>query len=160
ILDAVATGVVHTSNLFRTRPAAELAEELVSRSFADRVFFCNSGAEANEAAFKFARRWARERGGADKHEIVALRGSFHGRLFGTLAATDRPAYQEPFTPLMPGVRFIPVGDEAAAREAISAERTAAVIVEPVQGEGGVRPLDVEYLCFLRALTEEAGAALI
>lgn len=115
ILDAVATGVVHTSNLFRTRPAAELAEELVSRSFADRVFFCNSGAEANEAAFKFARRWARERGGADKHEIVALRGSFHGRLFGTLAATDRPAYQEPFTPLMPGVRFIPVGDEAAAR---------------------------------------------
>src|SRR5690606_7350169 len=118
------------------------------------------GAEANEAAFKFARRWARERGGAEKHEIVALRGSFHGRLFGSLAATDRPAYQEPFTPLMPGVRFIPPGDEAVAREAITLERTAAVIVEPVQGEGGVRPLDPEYLRFLRALTNEAGAALI
>ena len=160
IAAALTSGVIHTSNLFRTRPAEELAKELVARSFAERVFFCNSGAEANEAAFKFARRWARERGGAEKHEIVALRGSFHGRLFGSLAATDRPAYQEPFTPLMPGVRFIPAGDEAAAREAITPERTAAVIVEPVQGEGGVRPLDPEYLRFLRALTNEAGAALI
>src|SRR5690606_20529904 len=94
------------------------------------------------------------------HAIAALRGSFHGRLFGSLAAPDRPAYQEPFTPLMPGVRFIPPGDEAVAREAITLERTAAVIVEPVQGEGGVRPLDPEYLRFLRALTNEAGAALI
>lgn len=160
IAAALTSGVIHTSNLFRTRPAEELAKELVARSFAERVFFCNSGAEANEAAFKFARRWARERGGAEKHEIVALRGSFHGRLFGSLAATDRPAYQEPFTPLMPGVRFIPPGDEAVAREAITLERTAAVIVEPVQGEGGVRPLDPEYLRFLRALTNEAGAALI
>ncbi|MFS8638698.1 MAG: acetylornithine/succinylornithine family transaminase [Gemmatimonadota bacterium] len=160
IAAALTSGVIHTSNLFRTRPAEDLAKELVARSFAERVFFCNSGAEANEAAFKFARRWARERGGAEKHEIVALRGSFHGRLFGSLAATDRPAYQEPFTPLMPGVRFIPPGDEAVAREAITLERTAAVIVEPVQGEGGVRPLDPEYLRFLRALTNEAGAALI
>jgi len=160
IAAVLTSGVIHTSNLFRTRPAEELAKELVARSFAERVFFCNSGAEANEAAFKFARRWARERGGAEKHEIVALRGSFHGRLFGSLAATDRPAYQEPFTPLMPGVRFIPAGDEAAAREAITPERTAAVIVEPVQGEGGVRPIDPEYLRFLRALTNEAGAALI
>lgn len=160
IAAALTSGVIHTSNLFRTRPAEDLAKELVARSFAERVFFCNSGAEANEAAFKFARRWARERGGAEKHEIVALRGSFHGRLFGSLAATDRPAYQEPFTPLMPGVRFIPAGDEAAAREAITPERTAAVIIEPVQGEGGVRPLDPEYLRFLRALTEEAGVALI
>ena len=160
IAAVLTSGVIHTSNLFRTRPAEELAKELVARSFAERVFFCNSGAEANEAAFKFARRWARERGGAEKHEIVALRGSFHGRLFGSLAATDRPAYQEPFTPLMPGVRFIPAGDEAAAREAITPERTAAVIVEPVQGEGGVRPIDPQYLRFLRALTNEAGAALI
>lgn len=155
-----ASGLLHASNLFRTAPAAELARELVARSFADKVFFCNSGGEANEAAFKFARRWAGAAGGAAKHEIVALHGSFHGRLFGSLAATDRPAYQEPFRPLMPGVRFIPVGDEAAARAAISAERTAAVIAEPVQGEGGVHPIPAEYLQLLRELTTQAGAAFI
>ncbi|HEX7119675.1 MAG TPA: acetylornithine/succinylornithine family transaminase [Longimicrobiales bacterium] len=158
--DALASGLIHASNLFRTLPAEALAAELVARSFAERVFFCNSGAEANEAAFKFARRWARERGGAGKHEVVAVHGSFHGRLFGSLAATDRPAYREPFTPLMPGVRFVEPGDEAAAREAIRPESTAAVIVEPVQGEGGVRPLDAAYLRRLRALADEAGAALI
>src|SRR5512141_1544161 len=84
----VASGLVHVSNLFRTRPAAELAAELVRLSFADRVFFCNSGAEANEGAFKFARKWARQHGGPGKHEIVALSNGFHGRLFGSLAATD------------------------------------------------------------------------
>lgn len=155
-----ASGLLHASNLFRTAPAAELARELASRSFASKVFFCNSGAEANEAAFKFARRWAGAAGGEAKHEIVALHGSFHGRLFGSLAATDRPAYQQPFRPLMPGVRFIAVGDEAAARAAISTERTAAVIAEPVQGEGGVHPIPVEYLQLLRELTAQAGAALI
>src|SRR5690606_18783906 len=86
IRTALSTGLIHTSNLFRTGPAEALAGELVRRSFADRVFFCNSGAEANEAAFKFARRWARGLGGSMKHEIVALQGSFHGRLFGSLAA--------------------------------------------------------------------------
>ncbi|HEY8483553.1 MAG TPA: acetylornithine/succinylornithine family transaminase [Longimicrobiales bacterium] len=160
IREALTAGVLHTSNLFRTRPAEALAAELVRLSFADRVFFCNSGAEANEGAFKFARRWARTQGGPQKHEIVALRGSFHGRLFGSLAATDRPKYQEPFEPLMPGVRFIPVGDEAAARAAISPERTAAVIVEPIQGEGEVRPVDEGFLRTLRALADEANAALI
>ena len=160
IAEALKDGLIHTSNLFRTRPAERLASALVERSFADRVFFCNSGAEANEAAFKFARRWARERGGDAKHEIVALKGSFHGRLFGALAATDRPGYRAPFEPLMPGVRFIEPGDEAAARAAISADRTAAVIAEPIQGEGGVRPLDPEYVALLRELTERAGAALI
>lgn len=157
IRGALETGLIHTSNLFRTRPAEALADALVSRSFADRVFFCNSGAEANEAAFKFARRWA---GGGAKHEIVALRGSFHGRLFGSLAATDRPGYQEPFVPLMPGVRFIAPGDESGARALISRERTAAVVVEPVQGEGGVRPIDPAYLRLLRDLADEAEAALI
>ncbi len=157
---AVSSGIIHLSNLYRTRPAAELAAELVARSFADRVFFCNSGAEANEAAFKFARRWARARGGEARHEIVALRGAFHGRLFGSLAATDRPGYQAPFAPLMPGVRFIEVGDEAGARAAVSAERTAAIIAEPVQGEGGIHPLPDAWLAFLRALADEAGAALI
>jgi predicted acetylornithine/succinylornithine family transaminase len=160
IAAAVETGLIHTSNLYRTRPAAELAAELVRLSFADAVFFCNSGAEANEGAFKFARRWARQVGGPDKVEIVALQGSFHGRLFGSLAATDRPAYREPFEPLMPGVRFVPVGDVDAARAAISRDRTAAIIAEPVQGEGGVRPLDASYLRALRALADEAEALLI
>jgi predicted acetylornithine/succinylornithine family transaminase len=157
---ALATGLVHTSNLYRTTPAVALAEELTRLSFADRVFFCNSGAEANEAAFKFARRWARTAGGAGKHEIVALRNAFHGRLFGALAATDRRAMQEPFEPLMPGVRFIEAGDVHGARSVISAERTAAIIVEPVQGEGGVKPLDPAFLQALRELADQAGALLI
>ncbi|HEX7091495.1 MAG TPA: acetylornithine transaminase [Longimicrobiales bacterium] len=160
IAAAAETGLIHTSNLYRTRPAADLAAELVRLSFADAVFFCNSGAEANEAAFKFARRWARESGARDKIEIVALEGSFHGRLFGSLAATDRPAFRAPFEPLMPGVRFVPAGDVDAARAAISRERTAAIIAEPVQGEGGVRPLDASYLRALRTLADEADALLI
>jgi acetylornithine/N-succinyldiaminopimelate aminotransferase len=157
---ALDAGLIHTSNLFRTEAAAKLANVLVDVSFADRVFFCNSGAEANEAAFKFARRWGRAMGGAAKHEIVALRGAFHGRLFGALAATDRRAMQEPFEPLMPGVRFIDIGDMASARHAITAERTAAIIVEPVQGEGGVRPLPAELLAELRGLADAAGALMI
>src|SRR5262245_50302322 len=104
--EAMSTGLLHTSNLYRTAPGEQLAEWLVGHSFADRVFFCNSGAEANEGAFKFARRWARAEGGQAKHEIIALRGSFHGRMPGTLAATDRPAYRLPFRPLMGGVSIV------------------------------------------------------
>lgn len=154
------TGLVHLSNLYRTAPAELLARALAEHSFADRVFFSNSGAEANEAAFKFARRYAREVSGGAKHEIVALRGAFHGRLFGALAATDRPSMQEPFEPLMPGVRFVEPGDVAGARAAISRARTAAIIAEPVQGEGGVRPLTAEYLRTLRELADAADALLI
>ena len=156
----LATGLVHTSNLYRTAPGEALAQELVALSFADRVFFSNSGAEANEAAFKFARRYARSVGGAAKHGIVALRGAFHGRLFGALAATDRPSMQAPFEPLMPGVTFIEPYDLAAATAAITSARTAAVIVEPVQGEGGVQPLEPQYLAALRELADAAGALLI
>jgi len=159
--EALETGLVHTSNLFHTRPAAELAEWLVEHSFADRVFFCNSGAEANEGAFKFARRWAGEQGGGEhKTEIVSFRGSFHGRTMGALAATDRPAYQAPFKPLMPGVRFGIVGDTAEADRLIVPEKTAAVIVEPLQAEGGVLPVPPAFLKALRYLCDEAGALLI
>lgn len=157
---ALETGVVHTSNLFRTAPAADLAAWLVENSFADRVFFCNSGAEANEGAFKFARRWARERATPEKHEIVAFRGSFHGRTFGALAATDRPAYQDPFQPLMPGVRFCEVGDLDGLRASVSRDRTAAVIVEPLQAEGGVLPLPEGFLAEVRALCDERDVLLI
>ena len=151
---ALSTGLIHVSNLYRTEPGERLAEELVARSFADRVFFCNSGAEANEAAFKFARKWS------GKTEIVAFSGAFHGRLFASLAATDRPEYRKPFEPLVPGIRIVPLGDWAAVYHAVSASRTASVIVEPVQGEGGVRPLDAEWLGFLRELCDSRGVALI
>jgi predicted acetylornithine/succinylornithine family transaminase len=157
---AVATGLLHTSNLYRNHPAQKLAQLLTERSFADKVFFSNSGGEANEAAFKFARRYAREIGGGDKHEIVALKGSFHGRLFGSLAATDRPSFRAPFEPLMPGVRFVVPGDFDGATATISKERTAAIIAEPVQGEGGIRPLDTDYVKHLRALADANDAVLI
>ena len=157
---ALDAGVIHTSNLFRTRPAGELAEWLVEHSFADRVFFCNSGAEANEAAFKFARRWAGATGGEGRTDVVAFRGGFHGRTMGALAATDRPAYQAPFRPLMPGVRFCDVGDTDEADRLIRSGHTAAVIVEPIQGEGGVLPVPASFLRALRVLCDEAGAALI
>jgi len=160
VQEALATGLVHTSNLFRTRPAVELANWLVSHSFADRVFFCNSGAEANEGAFKFARRWAGEHGSAEKREIVAFRGSFHGRTFGALAATDRPAFQEPFQPLMPGVRFSEVGPVERLRETIDGSRTAAVIIEPIQAEGGVLPVPHHFLAALREICDQEEVLLI
>src|SRR6476619_2335372 len=157
-LHAASEGLIHTSNLYHTAPGERLAAELVARSFASKVFFFNSGAEANEGAFKFARRWARTLGEA-KHEIIALRGAFHGRLFGTLAATDRPAYRLPFRPLTPGVSIFE-RDLADLDAALSADTTAALIVEPVQGEGGVRVLDPGFLRELRALTASRGIALI
>jgi predicted acetylornithine/succinylornithine family transaminase len=150
----LSSGLIHVSNLYRTEGSERLAAELVARSFADRVFFCNSGAEANEAAFKFARKWA------GKSEIIAFSGSFHGRLFATLAATDRPDYRKPFEPLVPGIRVVPREDWAAVDHAVSASRTAAVIVEPVQGEGGVRPVDPEWLGFVRELCDSRGVAVI
>src|SRR5207302_6714775 len=151
---SLASGLIHVSNLYRTEPGERLAEELVAHSFADRVFFCNSGAEANEAAFKFARKWS------GKAEIVAFSGSFHGRLFASLAATDRPDYRRPFEPLLGGVQIIPLGDVEAASRAITKERTAAVIVEPVQGEGGVRCVADEFLVFLRKRCSDTASALI
>ena len=153
---ALGTGLVHVSNLYRTEPGEQLAAELSARAFGDggQAFFCNSGAEANEGAFKFARKWSH------KTDIVAFSGSFHGRLFASLAATDRPDYRRPFEPLLAGVQIVPFGDREAAAQAITAERTAAVIIEPLQGEGGVRPVPADFLAFLRELCDACGAALI
>ena len=159
ITDAVSTGLIHTSNLYRTSPGELLAAKLIDRSFASSVFFCNSGAEANEGAFKFARRWARQVGTGAKVEIVALRGSFHGRLFASLAATDRPSYRAPFRPLAGGVSICE-RDLADLETALDEETVAAVIVEPIQGEGGVRVLDSEFLQGLRKLTAKREIALI
>ncbi|MEP7087789.1 MAG: acetylornithine transaminase [Gemmatimonadota bacterium] len=156
---ALESGVLHTSNLFHTAPGEALADALVAKSFASKVFFCNSGAEANEGAFKFVRRWARDVGGGDKHGIIALRGGFHGRLFATLAATDRPQYRAPFRPLAGGIS-IAERDLGELSRMLDHRSVAAVIVEPVQGEGGVRVLEPAFLSGLRELTRERNVALI
>jgi len=156
---AMQTGLIHTSNLYRTEPGEKLAQWLVDHSFADSVFFCNSGAEANEGAFKFARRWGRAHGGQSKFEIIALRGAFHGRLPGTLAATDRPSYRLPFRPLMGGVSIVE-RDMEELDAALNPETAAAVIVEPIQGEGGVRVVDPGFMRELRAMTRERNVLLI
>jgi len=159
VMQKAAAGLVHVSNLYHTAPHARLAKLLVETSFADRVHYANSGAEANEGAFKFARKFARTHFGAGKTDIVAFSGAFHGRLFGSLAATPREAYQAPFRPLMPGVRFARFNDLDAAAQSID-DRVAAVIVEPVQGEGGIHPADPAFLAGLRALCDEHDALLI
>ncbi|MFQ5859818.1 MAG: aspartate aminotransferase family protein [Anaerolineae bacterium] len=154
-----AAQLAHVSNLYHTAPHVELAQRLVRHSFADQVYFCNSGAESVEAAMKFARRWARTNFHDNKHEFVAFTGSFHGRTMGALAATDRKAYQKPFEPLMPGVKFAEFNDLEDARTKIDAN-TCAVFVEPVQGEGGVRLAEPKFLAGLRALCDRNDALLV
>lgn len=154
-----ATTLTHVSNLYYTAPQVELAKRLVTHSFANRVFFTNSGTEAVEGALKFARKRALVRHGEGKHEIVAFNNSFHGRTMGALSTTYKAIYREPFAPLLPGVRFAPFNDVVAAREFIG-PATGAVIVEPVQGEGGIHPATPEFLRELRALCDEHGATLI
>lgn len=151
--------LTHVSNLFHTAPQAELAQKLVANSFADKVFFCNSGAEANEAALKFARKVGKAQGKPTKTKIVAFSGGFHGRTMGSLAVTYKAKYREPFAPLVPGVTFVPFNDLAAARTVIDDE-TCAVIVEPIQGEGGVNPAAPEFLHGLRAACDAHDALLI
>lgn len=155
--------LAHVSNLYHTAPHVGLARRLVENSFADRVFFCNSGSEANEAALKFARKFARvqkaRQGDFAKTKVVAFSNSFHGRTMGALAVTHKAKYREPFEPLVPGVTFAPFNDLASAAQAIDGE-TCAVIVEPVQGEGGVHPAKPEFLTGLRTLCDENQALLI
>ncbi len=159
VITEQAAGLIHTSNLYHTRPAGELARMLVEHSFADRVFFSNSGAEANEGALKFARKYAREHGGEGKTMIVAFSGSFHGRTMGAVAVTHREKYRAPFMPVMPDVRFAPFNDLQAAEAAIS-DDVCAVIVEPIQGEGGLSVATPEFLRGLRARCDAVGALLI
>lgn len=151
--------LIHVSNLYNTVPQAELAAALVEKSFADRVFFCNSGAEANEGAIKFARKLAYDAGRPDKTEIVCFTGAFHGRTIATVSLTPKEKYQKPFAPLLPGVVVAPFNDVEAAAGAIT-DRTAAVIVEPVQGEGGINAATPEFLRGLRALCDEHDVTLI
>ena len=154
-----AEGLIHVSNLYHTEPQAVLARSLVKLSFADRVFFCNSGTEAVEGALKFARKYARQTRGGGKTAIVAFDNSFHGRTMGALSTTATEKYRAPFEPLVPGVRFVPFNDPAAARAAITDE-VCAVIVEPIQGEGGIHPATPDFLQQLRAACDRTGALLI
>lgn len=151
--------LMHVSNLYHTIPQALLAKMLVEASFADKVFFCNSGTESVEAAIKFARKWAKTTHGEEKTDFVAFTEAFHGRTLGSLALTPRSHYQDPFRPLMPGAKFATFNDLASA-EALVDERTCAVIVEPVQGEGGVNLANPVFLKGLRQLCDRKGALLI
>ena len=148
----------HASNHYATGPQIALAEKLAQFSFAEQFFFCNSGAEANEAALKLARRFARDQG-EDRFEFVAFEGAFHGRTLFTLSATGTPAYWQGFEPLVPGFHHVPYGDLAATENALSSQ-TAAIIVEPLQGEGGVRPPPPGFLAGLRELANQNGCLLI
>lgn len=154
VLREAAGGLIHVSNLFHTTPAVDLAEALVRRSFASCVFFANSGAEANEGAVKFVRLAA----GPQRHDIVHFDGSFHGRTLGALAATDRPDYRRPFEPLAGGFRRAAWNTEEGL-DAID-ESAAGAIVEPIQGESGVRVPDDDWLRALRRRCDETGAHLI
>lgn len=150
--------LLHVSNLYHTAPQALLARDLVESSAADRVYFCNSGTEAIEACIKFARKWGKAHGG--KTAFVAFEHSFHGRTMGALALTAKARYQEPFAPLMPGVHFAPFNDLAAARQLIAEVQPCGVVVEAVQGEGGVYAASDAFMQGLRGACDEHEALLI
>ncbi|HET7645589.1 MAG TPA: acetylornithine transaminase [Candidatus Limnocylindria bacterium] len=159
VADALATQartLLTTSNLYYTVPQLELADALLARSPFDRVFFTNSGTEANEAAIKLARRHGGPRGAT---EIVSLLNSFHGRTLGSLAATGQPKYQAPFAPLPDGFRHV-ARDDVDALRAIVSDRTAAILLEPIQGEGGIHPLSDDFLLAAREVADTTGALLI
>ena len=158
-IQAASMGLIHTSNLYYTAPQIELANMLVEKSFADRVFFSNSGAEANEGAVKFARKVQYEKGIHDKTEIVCFTGAFHGRTMGAVALTPKEKYQKAFMPLMPGAVLAEYNNLESAKAAIG-PKTAGVIIEPIQGEGGVNVATPEFLKGLRELCDQNGAVLI
>lgn len=158
-LEAQARRLWHVSNVFTNEPALELATKLCKATFGERVFFANSGAEANEAALKLARRWAGDHDGPARHKIVAFDEGFHGRTLFTVTVGGTPSYTEGFGPLPGGIAHVAFNDLGAAVEVID-ETTCAVIVEPVQGEGGVRPASADFLTGLRRRCDETGALLV
>jgi acetylornithine/N-succinyldiaminopimelate aminotransferase len=150
--------LIHASNLYYTTPQIELAQLLVDNSCADRAFFCNSGAEANEAAIKLARKWGKlHRDGA--FGIISAQGSFHGRTLATVAATGQAKYQKPFLPMPEGFSHVPYNDLDAVEKATT-DRTVGILLEPIQGESGVHPAHQEYLTGVRAWCDEKGLLLI
>ncbi|KAM1539519.1 hypothetical protein ACFX10_004302 [Malus domestica] len=162
VVDQAGT-LTHVSNLYYSIPQVELAKRLVGSSFADRVFFSNSGTEANEAAIKFARKFQRHTHPDAKEPatgFISFTNSFHGRTMGALALTSKEHYRSPFEPVMPGVTFVEYGNIQATKELIQPGKTAAVFVEPIQGEGGIYSASKEFLQFLRTACDDAGALLV
>jgi len=153
------TALLHVSNYFHVPQQVHLAKLLCDHSFADRVFFANSGAEANELAIKIARKWAKEHGASDRGDIITMRGGFHGRTLATVTATAQEKYHHGFEPLPGGFKYVPFNDLRAVERAIDS-RTAAILVEPIQGEGGINVPDDGYLPGLRKLCDEAGILLM
>ena len=151
--------LIHVSNYYHNEPMIELARLLCENSFAEKVFFCNSGAEANEAAIKLARKYAKENLGLEKFEIITMLKSFHGRTMATITATGQERFHKGFEPLLEGFKYVPYNDLEALRGAIS-ERTCAIMMEPIQGEGGVNVPSKEYIQELRKLCNEQGILLI
>ncbi|KAA8541960.1 hypothetical protein F0562_023112 [Nyssa sinensis] len=158
-----ANTLTHVSNVFYSIPQVELAKRLVACSFADRVFFSNSGTEANEAAIKFARKFQRFSNPDNKRppmEFISFTNSFHGRTMGAVALTSKEQYRSPFEPVMPGVTFLEYGNIQASRELIQSGKIAAVFVEPIQGEGGIHSATKEFLQSLRSACDDAGSLLV
>lgn len=151
--------LIHTSNIYYTIPQIKLAKKLVELSGLDRAFFCNSGAEANEGAIKFARKYVSKILGREGGEIISMYNAFHGRTLTTLAATPKPKYQEGFYPLPEGFKYVPFNDIEALKEAIT-NKTSAIIIEPVQGEGGIHVADKDYLRAVRDLCDDKDIVLI
>lgn len=151
----------HVSNIYTTAQAQNLAHKLIRHTFADKVFFCNSGAEANEAAFKLARKYARDHFGADsgKHEIIACVNAFHGRTLFTVSVGGQPKYSQDFAPLPAGITHVPFNDVAALQAAVS-DKTCAVVMEPIQGESGVLPATEAFLQAARTLCDAHNALLV
>ncbi|MDT3390456.1 MAG: acetylornithine/succinylornithine family transaminase [bacterium] len=152
--------VQHMSNLYYTEPCAKLARLLCNRTGMSKVFFCNSGAEANECAIKVARKYAADKYGAGRHTIITLENSFHGRTLTTLAATGQDHYHELFQPLTPGFVSVPANDAAAMESAVKKYNPAGIMIECIQGEGGVVPLDAGYIKFIRDITEKQDIVMI
>jgi predicted acetylornithine/succinylornithine family transaminase len=151
--------LIHVSNFYYIEPQIQLAFLLCKHSFADKVFFCNSGAEANEGAFKLARKCAKEKIGKERYEIITMERSFHGRTLATLTATAQEKFHKGYEPLMPGFKYVPFNDIKALRNAIDS-KTCAVMLEPIQGEGGVNCPSEGYLKSLREICDETGLLLI
>jgi len=158
-LQQQAETLIHCSNYYHIPTQIELAELLCANSFADRVFFCNSGAEANEAAMKLVRKYSAEQHGKERFEVITALASFHGRTIGTISATGQDAVRKGFTPVVPGFKYVPFGDIGAMQEAVSA-KTCAVMLEPVQGEGGINVAPPGYLQAVRELCDKNNLLLV
>ncbi|MBD3184167.1 acetylornithine/succinylornithine family transaminase [Candidatus Poribacteria bacterium] len=158
-LIAQARQLIHVSNLYYIEPQAKLAKRLVELSFADKCFFCNSGAEANEAAIKVARKYTKDKITKDKYEIITMFKSFHGRTMTTITATGQEKYHKGFEPMAPGFKYVPFNDLKALEDAVT-DKTCAVMVEPIQAEGGINMPDDDYLIKLRKLCDDKNLLLI